>query len=299
MTSRAPETAPQVSVDAATLSELHRIASELAREAGELTRTRRAAGVSVASTKTSVTDVVTAADEEAERLLLARLSELRPDDGILGEEGTSVVGASGITWVLDPIDGTVNYLYGLPAYGVSVAATVPDATASADGRRAIAGAVYLPVTDELFAAVMGGGSTLNGLPLPGPAETPLDRALLATGFGYTKERRTEQAAVIRQIIPQVRDIRRMGSAAADLCLLAAGRLDAYYERGLQPWDYAAGLLIARESGAVVLGRDAQTAPGEPLLIAAAPGLARELAATIASAYAALDPSEIDEPARHE
>lgn len=277
-----------------TLTQIGEIAATLAREAGELIKTRRAEGVSVASTKSSVTDVVTAADREAEELLLRRLRELRPADGIVGEEGASVESTSGITWVLDPIDGTVNYLYGLPSYGVSVAATVADAQAAADGRRAVAGAVYLPVTNELFTAVEGGGSRLNDTALPGPAEVPLDRALLATGFGYTKARRVEQAGVIRQLIPQVRDIRRMGSAAADLCLLAAGRLDAYYERGLQPWDYAAGLLIARESGVHVYGRDADTPPGEPLLIAAAPSLAVELREAITHAYAALDESEIDE-----
>ncbi|MGD9605936.1 MAG: inositol monophosphatase family protein [Leucobacter sp.] len=269
-------------------------AAELARSVGGVIRSLREAGVDVADTKTSANDVVTAADREAERLLTEGLRIARPDDGILGEEGASVEGSTGITWVVDPIDGTVNYLYGLPAYAVSVAATVLDdspATAAAgntaDGRRAVAGAVYLPVADELFTAWEGGGAELNGVPLSGPAEAPLGGALVGTGFGYTVERRTEQAEVVRQVIPRVRDIRRIGSAATDLCLLAAGRLDAYYERGLQPWDYAAGVLIAREAGAVVLGRDDASLPGDELLIAGAPVLARELRAAVAEAYAGL------------
>ncbi len=278
----------------AELSALTDIAAQLAQSVGGAVRSLRESGVDVAATKSSVNDVVTAADREAERLIIAGLRELRPDDGILGEEGASIDGTTGITWVIDPIDGTVNYLYGLPAYGVSIAATVEsepsDVGAMADGRRAIAGAVYLPVTDELFTAFEGGGASLNSVPLSGPAETDLSIALLATGFGYTVERRTEQAEVVRQLIPQVRDIRRMGSAATDLCLLAAGRLDAYYERGLQPWDYAAAALIARESGALLLGRphaQGSQLPGEPLLIAAAPKLARILQAEISQAYATI------------
>lgn len=279
--------------DPATLSSLAEVAGSLARSVGAVIHSLRAVGVDVAATKSSAVDVVTAADREAERLLAAGLAELRPDDGVLGEEGASVAGTSGITWVVDPIDGTVNYLYGLPAYAVSVAATIVDrspaaaeAGNTADGRRAVAGAVYLPVTDELFTAFEGGGARLNGSPLAGPAETALGTALVATGFGYTVERRTEQAEVARRLIPRVRDIRRMGSAATDLCLLAAGRLDAYYERGLQPWDYAAGALIARESGALVLGREGGL-PGEPMLIAASPALARELLVEVEAAYAAL------------
>lgn len=278
----APDPSPEL------LASLADTAASLARTVGGVIRSLRAAGVDVAATKSSITDVVTAADREAERLLTEGLRELRPDDGILGEEGASVAGSTGITWVVDPIDGTVNYLYGLPAYAVSVAATVADGAAGAteDGRRAIAGAVYLPVTDELFTARQGGGAELNGAAIAGPAETPLGTALVATGFGYTADRRTEQAEVVRRLIPRVRDIRRMGSAATDLCLVAAGRLDAYYERGLQPWDYAAGALIARESGASVLGRAGGRA-GESMLIAAAPGLAAELQSEIEEACAAL------------
>ncbi|CAG7611573.1 Inositol-1-monophosphatase [Leucobacter soli] len=278
--------APHRSPDA--LASLADIAATLARSVGDTIRSLRETGVDVAATKTSINDVVTAADRRAEKLLTAGLRELRPDDGILGEEGASIEGSTGITWVVDPIDGTVNYLYNLPVYAVSVAATVSDGAAGtmADGRRAVVGAVYLPVTDELFTAWQGGGAQLNGVPLDGPAETPLGSALVATGFGYTVERRTEQAAVVQRLIPRVRDIRRIGSAAADLCFLAAGRIDAYYERGLQPWDYAAGALIAHEAGAALLGRG-HDAPGEPMLIAAAPGSVGELQAEIEAAYATL------------
>jgi len=272
------------------LIELADVAAALARSVGGVIRSLREAGVDVAATKSSITDVVTAADREAERLIAAGLREMRPGDGVLGEEGASVESTSGITWVVDPIDGTVNYLYGLPAYAVSIAATVPahegEPGATADGRRAVAGAVYLPVTDELFTARAGGGARLDGAPIAGPAPVEMATALVATGFGYTVERRTEQAEVVRRLIPLVRDIRRIGSAATDLCLLAAGRLDAYYERGLKPWDYAAGALIAREAGALVLGRSGAL-PGESMIVAAAPGLARALSDAIEGAYAAL------------
>ncbi|KUF08137.1 inositol monophosphatase family protein [Leucobacter sp. G161] len=274
--------------ESVTASALVDIAGSLARSVGQMIHEKRAAGVDVAATKSSLTDVVTEADREAERLLTEGLRSLRPEDAILGEEGASVAGTSGVTWVLDPIDGTVNYLYNLPAYAVSVAATVTDGAPGtmSDGRRAIAGAVYVPTTGELFTAWHGGGAYLDGARLSGPAETELLSTLLATGFGYTVERRTEQVEVLRQVLPRVRDIRRMGSAAVDLCMLAAGRLDAYYERGLQPWDYAAAALIARESGAVVRGLG-ENAPGEELLIAGTPAITAELAGIIAEAYRTL------------
>lgn len=288
------------------LASLADLAGSLAREAGGVVHRLREEGVEIADTKSSLADVVTAADRESERMLAAALREARPDDGLLGEEGASRESSSGITWVIDPIDGTVNYLYGLPAYGVSIAATVaadrdanddsvqgsgrgsaPASSAMADGRRAIAGAVYVPATGELFTARAGGGAFLNGRPIKVSQQDELQLSLVATGFGYTVERRTEQAEVVRRLIPRVRDIRRMGAASVDLCYLAAGRLDAYYERGLQPWDYAAGALIAREAGAAILALDDDSLPGEPMLIAAAPSLARELQEALREAYAAL------------
>ncbi|WP_125099496.1 inositol monophosphatase family protein [Leucobacter chromiireducens] len=262
------------------------IAADIATRVGARIMELRAVGVDVAASKSSITDVVTAADREAEQLVVAALRAARPDDAILGEEGTGLPGTSGITWVIDPIDGTVNYLYDLPVYAVSIAATVTDPAAMADGRRAIAGAVYAPRLDELFAAFEGGGARLNGRALTVSGKTDLATALVGTGFGYTVERRIEQAAMVSRLLPRARDIRRLGSAAYDLCSLAAGRLDAYFERGLQPWDYAAAALIAREAGATVIGRDDATLPGEPLLFAAAPGLVHELRDAVLGAPAA-------------
>lgn len=265
---------------------LRSLAGDIAKMAGITIRERRAGGASIAETKSSRTDVVTAADQEAERVIVEALREQRPHDGILGEEGSSTHGESGITWVIDPIDGTVNYLYGLPGYAVSIAATVSDhgPGTMGDGRRAVAAAVYVPSSDELFTAHEGGGASLNGVSVTVSSETDLSLALVATGFGYTVERRTEQAEVVRQLIPRVRDIRRLGAAATDLCYVAAGRLDAYYERGLQPWDYAAGALIAREAGASLLGRTDGAAPGETLLIAGPPELAQQLQSAVHDAY---------------
>ncbi|MBS3180724.1 MULTISPECIES: inositol monophosphatase family protein [Leucobacter] len=252
------------------------IAARIAERAAARILELRAQGVDVAASKSSATDVVTAADQESERLIVAAIQDVRPDDGILGEEGTGIAGTSGITWVIDPIDGTVNYLYDLPAYSVSIAATVADETAYGDGRRAIAGAVCNPRTDELFVAWEGGGATRNGEPIRITGQDDLSLSLVATGFGYTAERRTEQAEMVARVIPRARDIRRYGSAAYDLCMLAAGRLDAYYEQGLQPWDYAAGVLIASEAGATLIGRDAATPPGESFMVVGAAGLVEEL-----------------------
>lgn len=277
------------SYDPAELPSLASLAASVARDVGARIRTMRAQGVEIANTKSSLVDVVTAADREAEQLVAEALRAARPQDGLLGEEGLSAPSISGITWVVDPIDGTVNYLYDLPSYAVSIAATVEDGAPGtmADGRRAVAGAVYVPALDELFTAHEGGGSALNGHPIRVSDAEELALSLVATGFGYTVERRTEQAEVVRQLIPRVRDIRRMGAAAVDLCNLAAGRLDAYYERGLAPWDFAAGALIAREAGAAILSLAEGELPGEPMLIAGPPSLARDLRAEIQRAYASL------------
>lgn len=277
------------SYDPAELPSLASLAASVARDVGARIRTMREQGVEIANTKSSLVDVVTAADREAEQLVAEALRAARPQDGLLGEEGLSAPSISGITWVVDPIDGTVNYLYDLPSYAVSIAATVEDGAPGtmADGRRAVAGAVYVPALDELFTAHEGGGSALNGHPIRVSDAEELALSLVATGFGYTVERRTEQAEVVRQLIPRVRDIRRMGAAAVDLCNLAAGRLDAYYERGLAPWDFAAGALIAREAGAAILSLAEGELPGEPMLIAGPPSLARDLRAEIQRAYASL------------
>lgn len=264
---------------------LARIAARIAREAGDRVLEIRRRGVSVAASKSSPVDVVTEADREAERMIVAALLAERPDDGVLGEEGAGVEGTSGITWVVDPIDGTTNYLYGLPSYVVSIAASVEDPRALADGRRPVAGAVYNPSTGELFEAWEDGGAFLDGEPISISGKEELATALVATGFGYTVERKLEQLEMLQRVLPRVRDIRRIGAAAYDLCLIACGRIDAYYERGLNPWDYSAGALIAREAGAELLGADPETLPGTSLLVAAAPALVHELRDAVTGADA--------------
>jgi len=238
------------------------VAEVLAREAGALILDGRRRHVSVAATKTSAQDVVTAMDLASEALLRRRLAELRPDDGILGEEEGYEPGTSGVTWVVDPIDGTVNYLYGLPAYAVSVAAvSTPDGSGPPDPATwtALAGCVFAPEDGRTYTAGRGLGAWLDGRVLRVNVARPLIDSLVGTGFGYTASRRTSQARIVAELLPQVRDIRRVGSAALDLCTLAAGGLDLYYERGLQPWDLAAGALVAQEAGAQVTGLRGQPA----------------------------------------
>ena len=251
--------------------ELMDLAATLAREAGELV-IRGRAHAAVTSTKTSPIDIVTQMDVAAETLLRSRLAEMRPDDAILGEEGEETAGASGVTWVVDPIDGTVNYLYGLPHFAVSVAA-VEGGTDPATWR-ILAGAVYGGDGVEWKAAA-GHGAWRNGEPLVRSGGPTLSATLLATGFNYIADRRAAQGKIISQVLPQVRDIRRLGSAAVDLCLVAEGKLDAYYEHGLHPWDFAAGALIASEAGVKVAGIDGGAADSH-LLIAAVESVWDEL-----------------------
>ena len=245
--------------------ELRDIAERLATEAGELVAKGRAEA-HITSTKSSHIDIVTQMDLAAERLLRERLASLRPDDAILGEEGDDTPGTSGVTWVLDPIDGTVNYLYGLPHYAVSVAAV----TGGRDPRTwtAQAGAVY-DGTGVLWSAARADGARRNGAPMRRTTAPTLDATLLATGFQYVAVRREAQGSLVADLLGQVRDIRRLGAASVDLCLVAAGHLDAYYEHGLRPWDFAAGALIAAEAGVKVAGIDGGPAD-EHLLIAAMP-----------------------------
>ncbi|MFD4832398.1 inositol monophosphatase family protein [Streptomyces uncialis] len=244
-------------------AELLDVALEAARLAGDLLRDTRPADLGVAATKTSAVDVVTEMDLASEKLITGLLAERRPDDGVLGEEGADRTGTSGVQWVIDPLDGTVNYLYGLPSWSVSIAARKDGET--------LVGVVRAPMRGETCRAVLGGGAFVNDEPARTRPAPPFERALVGTGFGYLAERREQQAEVVRRLIPKVRDIRRGGSAAIDLCDVATGRLDAYYERGLNPWDLAAGDLIAREAGALTGGR-----PGEPpsgdLVVAAPAGL---------------------------
>lgn len=247
----------------ADAADLLAIATAVAREAGVLLRERRPAGDLAFDTKSTPTDVVTVMDRAAERLIVDRLRAARPGDAVLAEEGGARAGGSGVRWVVDPIDGTVNYLYGLPQWGVSIAAEV-------DGT-VVAGVVVDPSKDETYAAVRGRGATCNGAPLRVTGCAELGQALVATGFGYAAERRAVQARVVGAVLPRVRDIRRLGSSALDLCAVALGRVDAFYERGLAPWDLAAGGLIAAEAGAVVAGLNGRPA-GPDLVIATNPAL---------------------------
>lgn len=247
--------------------DLMEIAETIAREAGELALRRRAEGVSIAASKSSLEDVVTEADREVEKLIRARLAELRPEDAFLGEESGAEGGTSGLTWVVDPIDGTVNYLYGIPDYCVSIA--VVEGEPDPRSWTALAGVVFAPAKGELFRAAVGHGAFRNDERLSVNTAVSPALALVGTGFGYAAEKRVRQAAVVGSLIAEVRDIRRIGAAALDLCAVACGRVDAYYESGLNPWDQAAGALIAREAGARVEGRDGAPADRE-LLIAAVP-----------------------------
>lgn len=248
-------------------TDLLELARAIAVEAGELAAARRREGVEVAATKSSIVDVVTAADREVEELIRTRIAEARPYDGILGEEGGVTGGSSGVTWVVDPIDGTVNYLYGIPHYAVSVAVVEGDPDPAT--WTAIAGAVYNPANGELFTATRGGGSYLGERALRVADPVPLDLALIGTGFAYDSEMRGKQGAVVARILPGVRDIRRQGTASLDISAVAAGRFNAFFEQTLSPWDHAAGALIAEEAGAIVKGRgDAR--PSKDLLIAGHP-----------------------------
>ena len=212
--------------------------------------------------------MVSDADRDAEAIVERLLGEERPEDGLLAEEGAHTRGTSGRRWVVDPLDGTTNYLYGLPAWGVSIALE--------DDEGSAVGVVHDPVGDATFTAARGLGARLSGEPIAVAESARLDSALIATGFGYDPERRRTQAEALVKVLPRVRDIRRAGAASLDLCWVASGRLDGYYERGLQPWDWAAGRLIVTEAGGVL-----RELPGEPTgLVAASPAIADELFALV-------------------
>lgn len=264
--------------------ELLAIAVTVARDAAGTARQMRAAAITDVDTKSTATDVVTAADRAVERQVVAALRELRPKDTVLGEEygpaGTGAGGGSGVRWVLDPIDGTVNYLYGLPQYAVSLAAEVDGVV--------VAGVVRNPVSGEEWTAIRGAGAYRAGHRLHGAATIQLSQALVGTGFGYAAARRRHQAAVLARLLPEVRDIRRFGSAAMDLCLAAEGALDAYYEKGLNPWDRAAGGLVAEEAGLIVAGIHGAPA-GPDMVIAAPPALFADLHDRLAAFDAAGGP----------
>lgn len=243
-------------------------AIEVVRPAAEQVRRMRDEALDGVTTKTTDTDVVTAADKAVEREVVAALRRIRPQDRVLGEEYGEESGPAGegdgrVRWVLDPIDGTVNYLYGLPLYAVSLAAEV-------DGE-IVAGVVHNAATGQEWTAAAGEGAWRGRVRLTGSRQDRLGQALIATGFSYDPARRTHQARVVAGLLAEIRDIRRLGSAALDLCMVAEGIMDAYYEKGLQYWDYAAGALVAKEAGLVVSGLEGRPA-GTGLLLAAPPAL---------------------------
>jgi myo-inositol-1(or 4)-monophosphatase len=243
------------------------LAGDAARRAVRLLLDGMGRARATVETKSSTTDMVTEMDRASERLIVSTLLAERPDDGIVAEEGSARAGTSGLRWVIDPLDGTTNYLYGHPGWAVSIAAE------GATG--VVAGVVADGVHGELFTAVRGGGARCDGTPIACSDRADLARALVGTGFGYDPERRRAQGEVVARLLPRVRDIRRMGAAAVDLCSVACGRLDAYFERGLSWWDLAAGGLIAAEAGATVSAIDG--GPVEPgSVLAAAPPLATPL-----------------------
>ncbi len=256
--------------DPPTPAELGQLCVELAAGAAELVRSGRPAEMSVA-TKSTSTDLVTEVDHACERWLISELARRRPDDAILGEEGGGRTGTTGVRWVLDPIDGTVNFVLGIPQYAVSVAAEVDGSVA--------AGAVCNPATGEMFRAVVGGGAYLDDQPLTGPRDVSLGRAVVGTGFAYDARTRARQGAVVARLLGQVGDLRRLGGAALDLCFVAAGRLDAYFEAGLHRWDHAAGGLVATEAGCVTSGLRGRPA-SEQLYVAVGVGLAAQLCALL-------------------
>ena len=218
--------------------------------------------MSLAATKTTLADIVTEADREVEELIRARLRTERPGDGFLGEESGAGSSETGITWVVDPIDGTVNYAYGIPGYNVSIAAV--RGVVEPGSWEALAAAVFAPALRELFTAARGEGAWLDGVRLAVTSETPAG-ALLATGFGYDPETHDGDLLTVRRVMTMARDLRRMGAAALDLAYVAAGRLDGYLERGLKPWDMAAGSLLVEEAGGRVSLLDVDSP--RPMLVA--------------------------------
>jgi myo-inositol-1(or 4)-monophosphatase len=261
-----------VDVDVDSLRDL---ALATAREAGDLVLQLRDDGVEVAGTKSSDTDIVTRADQAAEALVKQRLLGARPDDGLVGEEGDDLPGTSGVVWIVDPIDGTVNYLYGLPHFAVSIAAEVEG--------EVVAGVVVAPELALEYVATLGGGATCNGRPVHPRPVVPLAERLVATGFNYEQPARARQATYMARLLPRVRDLRRLGSCALDLCGVASGTLDAYVEEGAHIWDHAAAGLVVLEAGGIL---EVARSPGGKRLLICAPrdGFAEFRSAVVDAGY---------------
>ena len=249
-------------VPATNLDELLALAYRLATAAGVLVCEAISNGQMHIATKSTATDLVTEMDRAAETLIVEGIRAARPADSVVAEEGSEAAGSSGVRWFVDPIDGTTNYVYGLPGFGISVGA--------ADEAGLAVGVVVDPVHGNTYTATRGSGAFRNGHAIRASSRNDLASALVSTGFSYETARRFEQAKVLLRLLPTVRDIRRLGAASVDLCNVASGRVDAYYERGLHDWDKAAGILIATEAGALVDDRSSG------LVVAAAPGIFTEL-----------------------
>jgi myo-inositol-1(or 4)-monophosphatase len=252
------------------MTELLTLATAIAHEAGSGLRDAFGRALAI-SAKSTPTDLVSDADVATERLIRARIEAARPDDAIMGEEGDDRPGTSGLRWVVDPLDGTVNFLFGIPQWCVSIACE--------DEHGALAGVVYDPMRNETWAATRGGDATLDGVPIRAPERDGLATALVATGFGYDAAVRESQARVVARLLPQVRDVRRLGAAALDLAWAAAGRYDAYYERGVKHWDVAAGALICARAGLAVHVLP-PAPPADGGLLVAPPAIAAQLLALV-------------------
>ena len=249
--------------------ELVLLAEEVARAAGAILMQRPDSFTF--TEKSSAVDFATQMDQQAESLIVKNLLAARPDDGIIAEEGAAQPSKSGVTWVIDPLDGTVNYLYGLPGWNISIAAKDKDGV--------IAGVVFAPTTNSFWKATKGGGAYFNNNSIKCNDPVNLNLALIATGFSYDLELRKEQGARMQRLIPQIRDLRRNGAAAVDLCYVAMGAVDGYFESSLKEWDFAAGGLIATEAGALISGRSGG-APDGDMVICAGPSLHAQLLAQI-------------------
>jgi myo-inositol-1(or 4)-monophosphatase len=251
----------------ADLTELSELARSVAGEAAALVLAAVDLPREDVRTKSSATDFVTEVDRACEELIVKLIGAARPVDGLLGEEGASSEGTSGLRWVIDPIDGTTNFVHRHPGFAVSIAV-------ERDGV-SVVGVVCDVMRDEMFSATLGGGATLNGEPIQVAGADELSTSLIATGFAFDPERRRGQAELLTEVLPRVGDIRRMGAASVDLCSVACGRIDGYYERGLNRWDYAAGELIATEAGAIAGAIEGgRPVPGS--MIATAPAIFEDL-----------------------
>jgi len=262
-----------MSTSASLGSELRQIAESLAREAGDMALRGRKSGPLTATTKSSPIDMVTKYDKASEAMITAGLAQIRPDDAIIGEEGASTQGTSGITWHIDPIDGTTNFYFDLPMWAVSIGAV--------DEQGPLAGAVYVPALDEMFSGSRGEGSTVNGQPIKVRDNNDISDALVCTGYSYRISEREVHAKRVADIVMKVRDIRRFGAAAVDLCFVACGRLDAYFEEHLHSWDLVAGQVIAIEAGALITDYVGNTVRPAQVL-AATPGIHADLIHLIAT-----------------